>query len=143
MIPGSNLLNAARRLIRFQEVMYIKDNGRTQDSARQWVTAYLPPEGLMASVQAVKRDKYIELGLEMQKKYVKIFASIDAIDIEREASGDRFIFGRELFQMESQTTWYVQDGWMSCLAVKIKILTQQELDDYERQRTDRPAGNNP
>lgn len=140
MIPGSNIFWQAASVINLQEVMYLKDAGRTQNKARQWVTTHAAPVGLMASVQAVKREKYAELGLEFQKKYVKIFAAIDAIDIDREVSGDQFIFGRELFQLESQTTWYVQDGWMSALAVKIKILTQEELDEYERQRSDRPSG---
>ena len=136
MIPGVNLLNVARQLIKFQEVMYMADQGRVLDDVGQWVTSYANPVGLMASVQAVKRDKYAELGLEFQKKYVKIFASIDAIDINRDETGDRFIFGRELYQIESQTTWYVQDGWCSCLCVAIKVLSPDEKAEYERQRVD-------
>ncbi|QEG09523.1 hypothetical protein TROPICALSUN_20 [Erwinia phage vB_EamM_TropicalSun] len=134
MIPGINLLRVANRAIRFQPIAYMRDEGRTTDAVGRFITKRSQPVTLMASVQAVKRDKYHDMGLDFQKEYVKVFASVDVIDIGRDESGDQFVFGHKLYQIESETTWYVQDGWASCLCVCIKRLTQQEAAEYERQR---------
>lgn len=136
MIPGFNLLRVANRAIRFQPIAYMRDGGRTTDATGRFVTTRSPAITLMASVQAVKRDKYHDMGLDFQKEYVKVFASLDVIDIGRDESGDQFVFGYKLFQIESETNWYVQDGWASCLCVLIKKLTPQEVAEYERQRLD-------
>ena len=120
MIPGANLFNVASRLIGMQKVQYMKNIGRVQDKSRNWISKFAAPVMLRASVQAVNRSKYQELGLELQKNYVNIFTTADIVDIERDASGDQFIFNHRLYQMESETSWTVQDGWASCLCVEIK-----------------------
>lgn len=94
--------------------------GRTLDKMRNYVTTYEEPITLLASVQAVLRNQYVELGLELQKNYVKIWVDKDIVDLDRDASGDYFVFGGKTYKMEDETTWFDQDGWTSCLAVEVK-----------------------
>lgn len=119
-IPGVNLYRIATKVIAQQPILYYMDAGRVQDAQRNWVTSYAEPVTLMASVQAVLRNQYVELGLEFQKNYVKIWVDKDVVDLDRDASGDYFEFGGKKYKLEDETTWFEQDGWTSCLAVEIK-----------------------
>ncbi|WGN90781.1 head protein [Burkholderia phage vB_BglM_WTB] len=118
-IPGSNLLKQAGRLIKLVGVPYIQANGRELNAAKQWVTSYLEPVTVKMSVQRVPRSKYIQFNLELQRNYIMLFASLDMIDLDRDASGDRLIWNGRLYQIESQNTWFAQDGWAKSLAVDI------------------------
>ncbi len=119
MIPGSNLLRSALRLIKPTQILYLQATGRTQNAVKQFVATFADPVPLMASVQAVNRDTYNELGLDFQKNYIKVFASKNIVDLGRDTSGDRLIFNGKLYQIESQVDWFVMDGWASCLAVYV------------------------
>jgi hypothetical protein len=119
MVPGSNLLKRAARLIRLSPVQYYQFNSRVLNTARQWVASFDAPITLPASVQAVPRETYAQLGLDLQRNYVKIFASINAVDLSRDSSGDQFVADGMLYQIESQNTWYLRDGWVECLAVAV------------------------
>jgi hypothetical protein len=119
--PGSNLLNRASRLIRRNTIMYYKYGERTQNGARQFVTKFMPGFPLAASVQAVHREKYVLQGLDLQKNYLTIFASLDIIDLQRDASGDQFVFNGAIYQIESQNSWFFCDGWAEGLGVQIAL----------------------
>lgn len=119
-IPGANLYKLATRLIKPQPILFYKYKGRGLDKQRNWVAMYEDPVHMTASVQAIERNQYIEMGLEWQKNYVKIWAPLDMTDIDRNSSGDLFKFGNRWFKLEDETPWFVQDGWASCLAVEIK-----------------------
>lgn len=119
-IPGVNLYRVATKVIGRQPIQYYMYKGRTLDKMRNYVTTYEKPITLLASVQAVLRNQYVELGLELQKNYVKIWVDKDIVDLDRDASGDYFVFGGKTYKMEDETTWFDQDGWTSCLAVEVK-----------------------
>ena len=118
-IPGSNLLRQARKVIKFNGIKYVKFEGKTLDDQRDYVNNYAEPVDLQASVQAVQLDKYQELGLDLQHKYIKIWASENLIDLDRDYSGDKFVWNREEYQLVGDTNWFLQDGWASALGVKI------------------------
>lgn len=118
-VPGSNLLLRAKRLIRFSTVDYFSFKSRTLNDVRQWIPEFDPSFKLSASVQAVQRDTYTQYGLDFQRNYVRLYAAHNIIDLERDSSGDRFIYNGRLFQLESQFTWWHEDGWDRCLAVEI------------------------
>lgn len=122
--PGSNLLNQAMTVIAKQSVLYRKYKDRTLNSMRNYVSLFDVPFALKGSVQRVPRTQYIQYGLEFQRNYIKIFASLDMVDIDRDASGDQFIYGMRVFQLESQGTWKQQDGWALALAVDIGPATR-------------------
>jgi hypothetical protein len=111
----------ASRLIRFVPVLYIKDAGRTLNEAKMWVTSYQKPFKIPMSVQRVPRNKYIQFNLELQREYVMLYASMDMLDIDRDVSGDRLIWNGKVHQLESQNTWFIQDGWAKSLAVDLGI----------------------
>lgn len=118
--PGSNLLQQAARLIRFTPIDYYVYAGRVQNDVRQWVSSFTQlPKPLYASVQAVQRDSYTQYGLDLQRNYVKVYANRNIIDLERDSAGDRFIYNGRVFQLESQYTWWHEDGWDKCIAVEI------------------------
>lgn len=117
--PGSNLLLRAKRLIKFSTVDYFAFKGRTLNAVKQWVPEFEDMFKLSASVQAVQRDTYTQYNLDFQRNYLRIYAAHNIIDLERDSSGDRFIYNGRLFQLESQFTWWHEDGWDRCLAVEI------------------------
>lgn len=119
MIPGSNLYLQAIRLIKPQPIQYLKFLSRSKNAAKQWVALFADPVEVMASVQAVARSSYNELGLDFQKNYVKVFAAIDIVDLARDTAGDRFTYNGKLYQIEDQRTWFQMDGWASCTAVEV------------------------
>lgn len=120
-IPGSNLLNQALKVIRPTVIKYLRFSGRTLTSERIYIDIYEPELDLVASVQAVSRSKYQDWGLDFQKNYIKIWAKANLLDLERDYSGDKFIYGGRTYKLIDQTTWFLQDGWASALAVEIKI----------------------
>jgi hypothetical protein len=119
--PGSNLFLRAIRLIKPTTVQYLKFSGRTQNAARQWVAAFETAVPIQASVQAVARSSYTDMGLDFQKNYIKIFAAANLVNIKRDSSGDRFIYNGMLYQIEDQNTWFLLDGWASCIAVEVGV----------------------
>jgi hypothetical protein len=119
-IPGTNLLKKASKLIKFTTIQYYTAGARTLNAARQWVPGFAAATPLRASVQAVNRSSYAEMGLNFNSFYVQVYASLNIIDLQRDSSGDRFIYSNDLYQMENGQSWFEQDGWATCLAVRIK-----------------------
>jgi hypothetical protein len=118
--PGSNLLKRAGRLIAFQSCQYYAFSSRTQNAARQFVPSYAAPFVLSASIQAINRNRYAQMGLDFNKFYVQIYASLNIVDLQRDSSGDRLIYNGDLYQMQDGQNWFQQDGWATCLCVRIK-----------------------
>lgn len=118
-VPGSNLLKQALKVIKPTTIQYVKFNGRVLNAARQYIDSYDAPAPLKASVQAIARDKYQDLGLDLQKNYIKMWASENLIDLKRDYSGDYFIYGGVKYKLNNQTHWYIQDGWASAIAIDI------------------------
>lgn len=119
MIPGENLLEEVFGLIGTQTIRYRKFNQRVKNAQFQWVASFGEFFDLECSVQRVRRTQYIQFNLEFQRNYVQVYASYDMIDLDRDTAGDQFNYNGRLYQLESQGTWFAQDGWASCLAVDI------------------------
>jgi hypothetical protein len=119
--PGSNLLKRARKLIKFGSVQYYATTGRTMNSARQWIASFAAATTLNASVQAVPRSVYQKEGLDFNKFYVRVYAPAAMATLDRDTSGDRFIYNGDLYAFSDGENWFLQDGWSTVLAVRIKI----------------------
>lgn len=117
MIPGSNLLNMAFRVIAKETVLYYRDGGRTLNSIGQDITLYQPALELSGSFQPVPRKVYYLYGLDLQKSYYTFYASRDILDVNRDVSGDQISFNGQRFQCESANDWYAIDGWVGMLCV--------------------------
>jgi|SRR5690242_10757908 len=123
MIPGSNLLNIALRVIARQTVIYYKDRSRSQNSVGQDVTSYAGGVPIVGSFQPVPRQLYEKYGLDLQKDYYTFYTSNNVLDVSRNVSGDQIGFKGERFQCESSNDWFPMDGWVGVLCVKIGIDT--------------------
>ncbi|WYC18583.1 putative structural protein [Pseudomonas phage vB_PaeM_H24-1] len=119
MIPGANLLRMAFGVIGTQIVKYRKFEQRVKNDQAQYVSMFEEPFDLAASVQRVRRDQYVQFNLEFQRNYVLIFANFEMVDLDRDVAGDQFLWTGRVFQLESQGSWFYQDGWGVCLAVDI------------------------
>lgn len=118
--PGSNLLKRARKLIKFGSVQYYATTGRTMNTARQWIASFGEAATLSASVQAVPRANYQKEGLDFNKFYVRVWASLAMVALDRDTSGDRFIYNGDLYAFADGENWFQQDGWSTVLACRIK-----------------------
>lgn len=119
-VPSSNLLAQALGVIQPVPFVLVKDTGRTLNSVGIWVTEYdTDPVEIYGSIQAVQRSLYNQLGLDMQKNYITIYASADLMDVSRDRAGDRVHWDGKQWQVLSQMPWKAIDGWVSVLAVDI------------------------
>lgn len=120
-IPGINLLNLAFSVIKPTDIPYIKWNSRQLNALKQYIDVYDAAVPLRASVQAVNRARYVDMGLDFQKDYVKIWASANLISLDRDYSGDIFMWNNKQYKLVDNTDWDIQDGWASSLAVRVRI----------------------
>ena len=118
MIPGSNLLSRAVKLIAQQTVSYQQYTGRAQNENYAYVSTYAAAVNVMGSLQPVPKIMYEKLNLDFKKQYYNFFCQKDVIDLNRDVSGDVFTFNGELYKVESITDWFAMDGWVQALAVR-------------------------
>lgn len=124
IVPGSNLLGMAMRLLGNQTVDYFKDMGRTVTGDGEYVTQLAPMVKVKGcSVQAVDRMKYAEAGLEQSKGYFLWYVQQDVDGVRRGNSGDVVEFMGRRFQVCSDTPWYGLDGWDGTLMIDIGAAT--------------------
>jgi hypothetical protein len=121
MIPGSNILNAALRVIASTPVQYYKYVTRAANDLGIYNTLYDPPIQIRGSLQAVEKTMYAQLGLDLSKKYMNLFVPNNILDVNRDVSGDQFIYNSETYQCESAEPWFSIDGWTAILAVKVPL----------------------
>lgn len=119
MIPGSNLLAAAFTMVAAQPFDYQPYQARTVNGVGLYETTYGARVTLEGSIQAVPRNVYQEYGLDLQKNYVRVFVSLDVVDITRDTSGDRIFWNGREYQITSQVDWFNIDGWVSFIAVDV------------------------
>lgn len=119
MIPGSNLLNQAFRLIATQSFQYKKFISRSTNDIGLYVSLYADPICTTGSIQPVSRSLYQEYGLDFQRNYVMLYISRAVIDIGRDVAGDQLIFNRKTYEAISRTAWHGIDGWDSVLCVEV------------------------
>ncbi len=116
--PGSNLLEEAFEVIETQPIQWMEFIERTLNPVGQYIGKWKDPVTVEASVQAVDRKTYVELGLDFQKDYVTIYACVDFDDLDRDVTGDRiFLEDGKLYQLESLLPWFDIDGWVGAVAV--------------------------
>jgi len=119
IIPGSNLLNMALRVIQSQPVNYFKFFSRSLNNEGNWITTHYPPEMIRGSVQPVPRNLYEKNGLEFEKNYINFYTSNDLIGVERDISGDQISWNGRQYQCLSTDPWIALDGWSQILCVDI------------------------
>ncbi len=121
MIPGSNILNMALTVIAKQTVIYYHALGRPVNENRQYVTQYGVGKPLSGSFQPIPRRLYEVYGLDLQNDYFTFYTSYNVLDVSRDVSGDQIAFGGQRYQCESNTDWFLDDGWKGILCVHIGL----------------------
>lgn len=119
-IPGINLFNVAAQIIDLQNVIYYQYQGRSVNAVGQYIPNFLEPSNVKGSLQAVPRSLYEQHGLDFNKKYIMFYVPRNTIEIQRDVTGDQFIYGRQKYQVESSTDWFFQDGWKGLIASYFK-----------------------
>lgn len=119
MIPGSNLLAQALTVIAPTQCLHWATTGRTLNSIGQWIVTYAEPVNIWASVQAVPRKVYRELGLDFQKSYVQFYSVTLITDLTRDTAGDLLEWNGRRYQLESKNDWKAIDGWAGVVGVDI------------------------
>lgn len=118
---GSNLLNIALGQI-----------GRTPIQFVEFQRNILQPNGVLAPqyadpvvindaiVQPVNTHVYLQQGMYVSEKRIKIWASTDIKDLSRTTSGDRVLYDGDQFQVVGDTAkWLAFNGWVEVEAIKI------------------------
>lgn len=119
-VPGDNLLLDALDLIASQTVIYERFNAAAVNAAGIAVPAYDAPVTVtLGSFQAVSKERYQYLGLDLQKDYALWYVPASVVGTERDSKGDRVTYNGRLWQLESTTNWFGQDGWMQVQCVDI------------------------
>lgn len=122
MIPGSDILSEAFECIDTHPISHIKAGPRTKNAVGQFISDLsAEPTVYEASVQAVDRKSYVQLGLDMNRRYYTIYVSADARDFAHGTTGDRILFGEKKFDVESIADWFVLDGWVGLLCVEVQF----------------------
>lgn len=120
MIPGSNILRRALRLLKSQCVSYIQAYNRTINTNGQYATEFNNPVTIYGSFQPVPKRLYITYNLDFQKSYFVFYTSNNLVDIQRDVSADQIQFQNQLYQcLSSDADWFGIDGWKGVLCVLI------------------------
>jgi hypothetical protein len=119
MVPGSNLLALAMGPIARQTLQHRAFVSRSTNAAGDFVSVFADPVTITGSFQAVNRNTYQLLGLNLQKDYSNLYTQADVRTLERDREGDLVEFAGEVWQAESDQDWRAVDGWRKILCVRV------------------------
>lgn len=119
MIPGSNLLNQALKLIHPQSVQWLRITGMVTNSLGYKIPSYSAPIEIKGSFQVVPRRMYQIYGLDMTKSFAMFYTAHDVLDIQRGSSGDVIDFDGRRWQALDENDWHPVDGWTGVMLVAI------------------------
>jgi len=119
LVPGSNLLSMALRIIAPQGLMHKAFVSRTENAAGDTVSTYAEPVPIQGSMQAMNMATYQELGLNIAKNYSTLYTTINVKPTNRDREGDLVIYDNKTWLCESDMHWQAQDGWCMLLCVEI------------------------
>lgn len=120
MIPGINILSIAQTIIATQPATWRAWQSRSPNAAGDLVDVYAAAVALTdASVQAVNKKLYQQLGLDFAKSYITVLTSADIKPTARDRSGDVIIWQGRYWRCESDSDWRQIDGWRRMLCVEV------------------------
>lgn len=117
MIPGSNLLKTALKIISPQTITYYRFVSRALNDIKQWVATYASPVEISGSFQPVPRALYAQYGLDFSKDYFTFYTNTNIFSTQRDVSGDQIIFEGQQYQCEANNDWFALDGWKGVLCI--------------------------
>lgn len=119
IVPGSNLLAIALGVLGKQSIVLYKAASRAQNARGDWVTTYAAGVPVEGSWQPLDSRKYMELGLDLKKRYFNFYTSEPIQQAERGMSPDQASRDGRRYETVGDTPWQDVDGWRSALFVDI------------------------
>ncbi|TQI79993.1 hypothetical protein FHU10_5156 [Serratia fonticola] len=121
MIPGSNLLNMALGIIGSQPVRYYRDSKQRQELPNGILVTQFEPGVIISSgsVQAVSPTHIEQAGLDVSRRHIEWFVSLDVLGVERDASGDEIEWDSKRWKAITPEKWVVQDGWCAVICQEV------------------------
>jgi hypothetical protein len=100
-----------------QPVMYYRDSQQREELTNGiLVTRFDPgvtiPSG---SVQAIPQASVEQMGLDVSRRYVEWYVSLNVMGLGRDASGDEIEWDGKRWKATNPEKWKKQDGW--CTAI--------------------------
>lgn len=117
----NNLLNQAFKLIPQQDFQYCKWESKTVNEQGIMINSYATPVAYKGSIQAVEQALYEKLGLDWEKQYRMVYASVfmHGVDVSSDQNTpDRLLFEGKRWKVIRNTPWYSADGWCGVLVVE-------------------------
>jgi hypothetical protein len=117
----NNLLRQAFKLIPQQDFQYCKWESKTVNEQGIMINSYASPVSYKGSIQAIDQALYEKLGLDFEKQYRMVYASVfmHGVDVSSEQNTpDRLIFEGKNWKVIRNTPWYSADGWCGVLVVE-------------------------
>lgn len=124
MIPGANLLGMAARLVRLDKPQHVRYKGEVKDDAGNITPEYYSPVTIAASMQPVPRELMEKLQLDLQKNYMMAYTNVELRDLKRGGPMDMLNYAGRVWNVESNTSWKTQDGWLGSLVCDIGPVPQ-------------------
>lgn len=87
---------------------------------------YSPWYGIVGNVQYVPRKIYEELGLDFSKVYINAWGSVEIFDNSMKNQPDQLFWRGYLWNVQSQSEWNWQNGWVNVTAVQDKRYLDME-----------------
>lgn len=115
----NNLLNQAFRVIPQQTFTYYKYQQNNVNDEGIIVPNYEAGITFNGSVQAVDSKMYQQFGLDVSKKYIQIFSSLNIQNVEGQEVPDKVSWNGKDYNVVNCSDWYKQDGWTNIIAVEI------------------------
>lgn len=121
MIVFGNLLSRALNVIPSTPIYWLKYNGRTINEMGIEVATYNTPVLInKASCQPIENREYESLKLNLQKKYLRVFATADISVFENTGSPDKIIYDKKSWTVVSNQRWNPYDSWNELICVQDK-----------------------
>lgn len=117
----NNLLNQAFKLIPQQDFQFCKWNSKSVNEQGIMINTFDAPVSCKGSIQAVDQALYKELGLDFEKQYRLVYASvfIQGLDASKQQNTpDRLVFEGRNWKIIRNTPWHSADGWCGVLVVE-------------------------
>ncbi|MBP5286401.1 MAG: hypothetical protein J6Z08_00705 [Elusimicrobiales bacterium] len=105
-----SLLEEALESLPRKTFSYRKWLSRTQNAAGIWVNHYGPETEAYGSIQPIEQSRYAQLGLDFEKKYLRIYTNAP-VRYTGQLASDMIIIDGVKYKIENEAQWQQYDGW--------------------------------
>ncbi|MBP3514294.1 MAG: hypothetical protein J6J74_07455 [Elusimicrobiaceae bacterium] len=128
MILG-DLLSQAFNIIPTQEFEYCAFTGKTVNTLGVFVNEYAAPVKYFGSIQALEQTQYEKLGLNFEREYRTVYASVQMKGLDKQATPDILIFEGRRWKVIRNTPWFNIDGWCGAVVTPDDENTTAEAEN--------------